>query len=90
MDKDAERQQIENELAVLESYLTHPVSREILQESREREDAIVNAVCQNDIVDIASFFAHFRSIGELAGLRRARVLMEGQVEELKAKLKEIQ
>jgi hypothetical protein len=90
MDIDAKQQQYRNELAELESYLQHPISSEILRDNREREEQLINVVCRNDVVDIESFFAHFAAIGELKGLRRARVGMEGKVEELKETLKELQ
>ena len=89
MDIDAERQQHQNELEVLESYLRHPISVEILRDNRERESQLINVICQNDVVDVESFFAHFAAVGELKGLRRARVGMEGKVEELKETLEQL-
>lgn len=83
MDKDAEKQQRENELATLESYLDHPVSKEILRSNNEECEALLTAVLRTEIVDLQTFFAHFRSLGKLEGLRQARLDMTAKRDELK-------
>lgn len=82
MDTD-EKQVKENELAVIEAYLNHPISREILKDNEEQQTGLVNIICEHDITDLGTFFAHFAAVGELRGLRRARVGLEGKAEELR-------
>lgn len=88
MDTDAAQAQYENEMRAIEQYLEHPLSKAILKDSEEQQEAIISLLCNNPITNVETFFAHFEAIGHLRGLRRAKVLIEEAVENVKTQLKE--
>lgn len=90
MDVDAEKQRLQNELGQLESYLSHPISREILRDNQEQQDGLIDIICNRTPMSFETFFAHFEAVGELRGLRRARAAMEAKVEELTEEIKNLQ
>jgi len=90
MDTDATKKQLENDLAVIEAYLDHPISREILKDNDEQQRGLIEVICDLPVVNIETFFAHFSAVGELRGLRRARVSLEGKADDIREQLKELE
>jgi uncharacterized protein (DUF2164 family) len=91
MDKDAERKQLQDEKAFIESWKSHALTASIFTTLREEEDVLVNVLCGGRTVhDTESFFTHFEAVGHLRGLRRARALIDERLEEIKEELKDLE
>jgi hypothetical protein len=90
MDITAEKTKLEMERDAILSYLDHPITKKILADNRSQEEEFVKLICDLEVVDIASFFAHFAATGHLRGLRRSRAIIMDDLEEIEEKLKEIQ
>jgi len=89
MDTTADRQRLESEKRAIQQYLDHPISREILKDNEEGQEALVNTICNVPITDAESFFKHFEAVGHLRGLRRMRSLIDENVERIAQELKEL-
>lgn len=89
MDKDAEKLQLDNEMKQIEQYLSHPISKRWITDNQQQQNALVNIICEMPIVDIKSFFDHFQAVGHLRGLRRAKALIDENLEEIKEQIKEL-
>lgn len=90
MDKDAEKQKLEDAQGYVQAWLDHPVTVGVLRDLKEQEEGAVVCVCDHPITSIETFFEHFAAVGYLKGLRRARVLVTDELEEIKTKLKELE
>lgn len=89
MELEAEIQAKENEQKELESFLSHPVARKAFTDSKEQQETLVDILCNNTVHDFETFFAHFEAVGHLRGLRRMEALLQFDLEEVKAQLKEL-
>jgi hypothetical protein len=89
MDITAERQRLENEQRTIEQYLDHPISRKIFGDNKDQQEALVNTITNVSITDLESFFKHFEAVGHLRGLRRSKALIQDDIEEIEAQLKEL-
>lgn len=89
MDKQAEQQQIENEIKYLEDWKTHPITKELLEDNIAEQDALVNLICEKQIYNLETFFSHFEAVGHLRGLRRLTRAVDVKLEELKSTLAEV-
>lgn len=90
MDVDAERNEIQDRIAFFKSYMDHPLTRELLGQLDEAQKTLTAIVCDREIVDVPTFFAHFAAVGELRMARRPRAILETNIAELQARLKEIE
>lgn len=75
---------------MFDAYFNHPVTQSFISESREAEDALTSLICNQEIVSLETFFAHFVAIGHLKGLRAGRVLLKEEYDGLKEELKDKQ
>ena len=89
MDKETQRTQLEAEKNELRGYLEHPFTKQIFADSAESQEALIELLCQQPIINIETFFAHFEAIGHLRGLRRAKALITGNLEDIEQQLKEL-
>lgn len=87
MDKD-EQAKLEGAKRDIEKYLSHPFTKRIFDDSVKEQEALVRVICNNDIIDLATFFAHFAAVGHLRGLRRAQSLFQDDLEDIETELKE--
>lgn len=72
---------------MFDGYFAHPVTQSFITESRDAEDSLTSLICNQEIVSLETFFAHFVAIGHLKGLRAGRVLLKEEYEGLKEELK---
>lgn len=89
MDQEAVKQKLENEQAQIENFLSHPVAVKILADNAEQQEMLLKMFIDNPIVDLRGLIDHFEQRGHLRGLRRAKALVEGSLEEIKDQLKEL-
>jgi hypothetical protein len=89
MDITAERQRLENEQRAIEQYLDHPISRKIFGDNRDQQESLINTITNVPITDLESFFKHFEAVGHLRGLRRSKALIQDDIEEIEAQLREL-
>lgn len=90
MDKDAERQKLEDAQAFIMAWFDHPITRELLQENKEQEAALVSTITDRPVEGLMSMAALVEAKGELRGVRRWRGLVEEKLNEIKEKLKELE
>jgi hypothetical protein len=89
MDQAGDKGKLENERAMIESYLSHPITRKIISDNKEEQEKLVNLICAQAITDVETFFAHHEAVGHLRGLRRAEAIIRFDLEEIKEKLEEL-
>ena len=89
MDTTAERNRLESEKRAIQSYLDHPITREIFQDNEEIQESLINILTNVPVTDLESFFKHFESVGHLRGLRRSKQLLQDSVDTIERQLKEI-
>lgn len=87
MDIPENRAELENQQAVLEAYLQHPVTVEVLRDLKEQQDGMTEVITM-PVVSIETFFAHFEAVGTLRGLRRSEAVLQSSLETIKEKIKE--
>ncbi len=88
METTERQTQLENEKAVIESYLEQPISREILRDNEETVEQLERTIFAAPIVDFETFVAHFVAIGKRQGLVQARSAMHAKLEDIKEQLNE--
>ena len=86
-DRDALREQLQNEKLALQGYLDHPFTKRILEDSAEEQEKLVDLLTNVPIHSIETFFAHFEAIGHLRGLRSSKVLLLDGLSTIEAQLK---
>lgn len=89
MDADAEKKVLTDERDFIQSYLDHPLTEELETTCKEAEESLTGLICDQPIVNIETFFAHFESVGHLRGLRRSRAFMRSKLEDVKQRIKEL-
>lgn len=89
MDKDAEKQKLEDAKAFIEAWLDHPITRELLRENQEQEAALVSTITDRPVEGLTSMAALVEAKGELRGVRRWRGLVSDKLTEIKEQLKEL-
>lgn len=89
VDIDAERQKLEDEKGWINAYIEHPITVQVLQDSAEQQEKIIDLLCNQPISNMETFFAHFEAIGHLRGLRRAKAILLDKVDDIETQLKEI-
>ena len=89
MDKTGAREKLENELAMIDQYLSHPISREIFDDNKEKQEEIVELLTKTSIIDLSTLFRHVEAVGVLRGLRQSKAIVEGDVQVIKTKLEEL-
>jgi hypothetical protein len=87
MDTATERQRLENEKRAIQQWLDHPITRKIITDNKEQQEALMPILVDHPIVDIESFFKHFEAVGHLRGLRRQSAIIKDDVEEIEEQLK---
>lgn len=88
MDPATNQTQLENELRSVEAFQKHPLMQELLADNRAQQEALISLLCNESVVNIETFFAHFAALGHLRGLRRMPGLVEDKLEEIKTRMKE--
>ncbi len=89
MDADAVKQQYENEIKEVEQYLNHPITKAIIEDSKQLQNAMLSMILEDPVTGIESFLNREQLLGHLRGLRRAEALMQTKVAEIREKLEEI-
>lgn len=92
MDEDVELQiiAVKQALEVEELRLATPEIQAVAEALNEQEEAAIKLVCEHDIVDMRTFFAHFSTCGLLEGIRFAQRQLTAKRDELQDKLEELQ
>lgn len=90
MDVTARQLELDNQLAVLQEYLKHPVTVEVLKDLHEGQEALVRTICDQPITNLESFFNHFEAVGHLRGLRRSESLVMTNLEEVKEQIRNVE
>jgi hypothetical protein len=89
MDTTAELQRLENEKRAIQAYLDHPISRKIIEDNETQQQQLIEIITNIPIDSIEAFFKKFEAVGHLRGLRRARSLIQDDVEAIEAQLKDL-
>ena len=90
MDKDAERQKLQDEKSFIEAWRNHAITVAIFTDLQEGQEGLINVICNQPVSDIESFFKHFEAVGHLRGLRRVKSITDLRLEEIKEELKELE
>lgn len=88
-DREGDKKKLEDTRDVITAYQNHAITTEFEREDKDRQDALLQAICNVDVVDIESFFAHFAAVGALSELRRRSAMLPARLEEIQEKLKEL-
>lgn len=70
-------------------YLDHPISRKWLADNANEQEKAVRLICNEPIDSIEAFFNHWQAVGHLRGLRRARSIIDDDLEEIKQQLEDL-
>lgn len=89
METEAKKQELENQQAALETYLSHPVTREVLRDNDEQSEALITQILEIPVTDLESFLKREQAFGHLRGLRRTKARVMENLEDVKEKLKEL-
>lgn len=89
MEPVAEQQVLENEQKAIEMYLDHPISRRIFADNASEQETCINLILERPVINVETFLAREQALGHLRGLRRAKAILQDDLEEIKEKLKEI-
>lgn len=89
MDVEARRIDLENQKAVIEGYLKHPVTVELLKSLEEAREGLEQVICDQRIGDISTFFAHFEAVGHMRALRQTKDLILTNLEDINKQLEEV-
>lgn len=90
MDQVGDKTTLDNELRTIEAYLDHPISRKIFADSTNEQESLIRLILDIPVTDIQTFLAREQALGHLRGLRRARAIVDDDLEEIKQKIKELQ
>ncbi len=90
MDKDAEKQKLEDAKAFILEWFRHPITVEMLKESQEQEDGLIKVITQMPVDSFDRIAPLVEAKGELRGIRRWRGLVEEKLREIEEQLKELQ
>ena len=89
MEREALKQQLSDERAAVLDYLSHPFTKQILEDGKQSEEAFLSLIVDKPVQDIPSLFAHFEAIGHLRGLRQSKAILHGKLEELETELEQL-
>jgi hypothetical protein len=90
MDQTADKSALENEVRAIEAYLGHPISKRIFADSQTEQESLIRLILDISVTNIETFLAREQALGHLRGLRRARAIVDDDLEDIKQKLKELQ
>jgi hypothetical protein len=90
MDQTADKTALENEMRAIEQYLSHPISRQIFSDSQDEQEKAIKLILDIPVINVETFLAREQALGHLRGLRRARAIVDDDLEDIKQKLKELQ
>lgn len=89
MDKAAEENRINDELAKITAWEAHPITQELVQYNQDTERRLVGIMCTHEINSLETFFSHFAMIGEIKALRRLPSMIAGMREDKQKELEEL-
>ncbi len=91
MDKEAESRKVELEAEVvtIENYLNHPITKRIFADSVTEQDTLVKLILERPVTNFETFLAREQALGHLRGLRRARALVQDELEDIREELKKV-
>jgi hypothetical protein len=89
MDKAADTKVLEDRKAVLVAWRDHPFTKELFQANAEAQESAIALLCNCDITNVETFFAHFAAIGHLRGLRQLTQAYRGALEEIDNEIKDL-
>lgn len=89
MDIDAEKTKLEAERDFVAAWNDHAITKALLQDNEEQQQVLINLICQEDVVDLATLCALITAKGHLRGLRRFKALAEDKLEEINQQIKEL-
>lgn len=88
MDKDAEKQELLDLQGFTQAWLDHPITKSLVEDNEQQQKALLAIFCNEGLVDQNTPFVLIEIRGHLRGLRRFRVLVDEQLEDVKEKLKD--
>lgn len=88
MDVDAITNKHKDELAAIEQYRNHPITKAILEDLDQQKNAALVHILEIPVTGIESFLNREQLLGHLRGLRRVEAIIESKVEEVKQRLEE--
>ena len=86
MDNEAE---LKNQEAAIVQYLEHPITKKILADNAEEQDSLVDLILNRPVINIETFLAREQALGHLRGLRRAKAIVQDDLEEVKESIKNL-
>lgn len=89
MDTATEKATLENEQAAIQQYLDHPITKNIIQDNAEQQDALIDLILNHPVTNVETFLAREQALGHLRGLRRGRSIIDDKLEEIETQLKEL-
>lgn len=89
MDRDTEKQQLEDEKAQIQGYLDQPLTKHWLNDNKEQQETVLKIITDHPIYDIEGVLKLLEARGHLRGLRRAEAMLVGGLEEIETKIKEL-
>ncbi len=90
MDKDSEKAKLEEAQAVIQEWLDNPITKELLRENEEQQQALIHLITDFPVEDFRSAAALVEAKGHLRGLRRWKGLVTERLGEIESQLKELE
>lgn len=87
MVKEAEdKQQKRLEEAAIVAYLDHPITKKIFADNAEEQDGLIKLILERPVINIETFLAREQALGHLRGLRRAKSIVQDDLDEIKEEI----
>lgn len=90
MDTATQRTKLESDLREIEAFEKSPLWKGLIEDNAEQQESLINLLCNNTIVNIETFFAHFEAMGHLRGLRRMPGLLRDRKDAIAEELKNLE
>lgn len=87
MDKAADTKALEDKRTLLLQWREHPFTKELFQANEDAQKGMVNVLCNCEIVNMETFFAHFTAVGHLRGLRQLPDAFAGTLDSIANEIK---
>lgn len=89
MDKAVELGKLQEQEILLKQWFNHPVSQKILSDAASQQESLTRLILEHPVINIETFLSREQALGHLRGLRRARAIVQGELDEVEQQIKEL-
>lgn len=89
MDKAVELGKLQEQEILLKQWFNHPVTHKILSDAASQQESLTRLILEHPVINIETFLSREQALGHLRGLRRARAIVQGELDEVEQQIKEL-